>query len=62
MKKGQIYIAFPEACQICGLPETGHSRERLRALGCEVRFSKQTLRYDIRRIATIAERMQEEKA
>lgn len=58
MKKGQIYITFPEACEMCGLPRTGHSRETLRALGCEVRFSKQTLRYDIRRIGTIMERME----
>ena len=59
MKKGQIYICFKEACEICGLPATGHSRETLRALGCEVRFSVATLRYDIRRIRTIMERMEE---
>lgn len=58
MRKGQIYITFPEACEICGLPRTGHSRERLRALGCEVRLSARTLRYDIRRIGTIMERME----
>ena len=59
MKKGQIYICFKEACEICGLPATGHSRKTLRALGCEVRFSTATLRYDIRRIGTIMERMEE---
>lgn len=58
MRKGQIYICFKEACEICGLPATGHSRERLRALGCEVRLSARTLRYDIRRIGTIMERME----
>ena len=52
MKKGQIYVALPEACQICGLPVSDRSRKRLRELGCEVAFSPRALRYDIRRIAT----------
>ena len=57
MKKGQIYITFPEACQICGLYPGNRSRVKLRELGCEVKFSTRILRYDIRKIATIAERM-----
>lgn len=60
MKKGQIYVCFKEACEMCGLPTTDHSRKSLRAAGCEVRLSKQTLRYDIRKIGTITERMKEE--
>ena len=58
MKKGQIYITFPEACEMCGLPTTDHSRKSLRAAGCEVRLSRFTLRYDIRRIGTMLERFE----